>query len=108
MRMFLVLMFVALASAGYAIDGSTLSQQVYCDVKGIFSGSLGLLVGFGVALYGLLSIIKGNTASGILMIMAGAAVTMLPNIVESSLGGVANVLNSSNISNGASFTPAGC
>ena len=89
-------------------SGLALSQQVYCDIKSLFSGQLGLLAGFGIALYGLMQIVQGSTGPGVFLIAGGAVVTLLPNLIESFMGGVGGVLTSTGISNSGNFSPQGC
>jgi hypothetical protein len=83
------------ANGGLAIG---LTQNLYCDMKGLLSGSVGLMIGFAVALLGLMKIIQGSTGTGIIFILMGAAVTALPNIVESTIGGIGSVLYENDIS----------
>lgn len=92
--LFLILVLVLMAGSALAAnqsDGSlglSLTQGMYCDMKGLFSSNIGKIVGLLVALMGLLKIIQGSTGMGIAFIMGGAAVTMLPSLIESFLGGV--------------------
>lgn len=85
------------ADAATGVDGLNLTRQIYCDVKLLVGGNIGLLVGFAAALFGLLQMIQGNTGSGILIIAAGALVTQLPALIEGSLDGVAGVLKGAGI-----------
>ncbi|MFZ2586798.1 MAG: hypothetical protein WAZ18_01545 [Alphaproteobacteria bacterium] len=111
MRILLTLTLLFIATTALAADPATiptgleLSKSVYCDIKSLFNGSLGLLAGFAIALYGLFQIIQGSTSGGIFFIVAGAAVTMLPNLIESTLGGLKGVLGG--ISTGGGFDASG-
>ncbi len=72
---------------------TTLTIGMYCDLKGIFSGKIGLLVGFVIALMGLMKLIQGNTSTGILFILAGAAVSWAPALIETFLNGVGSAVS---------------
>lgn len=98
-----ILLFTGLAlllTAGTAVAQSTdgslgaqLTVGLYCDMKALFRSNVGLIVGLVVALMGLLKLIQGNTGLGILFILGGAAVTSLPSIIESFLGGVGSAVS---------------
>ena len=78
-----------------AVDGVSLGIAMYCATQGLLSGTLGLLVGFSIALYGLYLITTGAGGFGIFLIVCGPLVTMLPSLIESSLSGLGAVLSRS-------------
>jgi hypothetical protein len=102
----LLLVLVALgflvAGPGFAQDASIgLSKRLTCYVfYTLAESTVGLLIGFVIALFGLWTIIKGNTMAGIFTILAGAAVTALPYLVVSFFEGSQTVLRESDISTG--------
>lgn len=90
---------VALAQLGVAEDaGVGLSKRLICYTFSTIGGTIGLLVGFGISLYGLWTIIGGKTGLGLAIILGGAAVTAIPSLVATGLGGLQEVLRSGNIS----------
>lgn len=78
--------------------GTTLAQSIWCDMKSVFDGSVGLLVGFGVALLGLWQVVQGKGMAGVLLIAGGAAVSQLPALIESTLQGMGSALQAAGIS----------
>lgn len=122
MRMILfVVAALALAGAGYADapaaapNGTALAYDTYCSIKGMVSGNLGLMVGFGAAVFGLVQLIQGKTGAGLFLILGGALVTALPGMIEGTLSGLGSVLRTSGISetgDGAgsnnAYKPSGC
>lgn len=80
------------------VDSVALTQGMYCDIKGLLGGKIGMLIGFGVALLGLMKMIQGNVGGGVLFIVFGVLVTWLPNLIEGTLGGLGGVLYDAGIS----------
>ena len=93
---FMAMPAIALASSHpTTLDGVSLGIAMYCATQGLLSGTLGLLVGFSIALYGLYLITTGAGGFGIFLIVCGPLVTMLPSLIESSLSGLGAVLSRS-------------
>ena len=77
---------VAQAQAG----DTAISQAkvVYCGMKGLIEGNLGLVAGLIMAFLGVWGLINGGSLmTGIVFIVAGASLTAIPGMVESTLGG---------------------
>ena len=109
----MVLVLAMLAGLGWADDAAgessvALSMSVYCGVKSLVNGNVGLLIGFAVAIFGLYQLVQGKTGGGLLLIVGGALVTFVPNLIESALEGVSSVLNSSTISTDSAFKAPSC
>lgn len=86
-----------------------MATYLYCGVKGLITGNVGLLLGLILAATGVWVIIQGHSlASGISMIIFGTIVTALPVIVESSLSGMASLLKESGIAFSAFSVPEAC
>ncbi|MCP5405258.1 MAG: BPSL0067 family protein [Pseudomonadaceae bacterium] len=78
--------------------GIGLSRRLICYSFSVLGGYVGLLIGFGAALYGLWTMIQGKFGWGLALIGGGALVTMAPPLVASSLSGVQSILNNTQIS----------
>ncbi len=62
-----------------------------------------------MALYGLVQIIQGHSAAGLTLIIGGAVVTLLPNLIESFMGGLNGIMNSTGLGGTKEgFKPEGC
>lgn len=88
------------ATAG-ASDGQTsimLSKRLYCDTKSLIEGNLGILLGLLLVIMGIWSLIRdGSWTDGLIMIIFGALVTALPGLLESTYGGLGDMLKQSGI-----------
>ena len=94
----LVAVMVLMGPEVWAADaGLNLSRRLICYVYSNFSGTIGLLVGFCIALYGLWMIIQGSLGGGVFLIAGGAVVSQLPGLVASTLSGVQGILKQSEI-----------
>lgn len=74
------------------------TTQLYCGLFSIMNGKIGLFVGFSVALYGLYLLIENANMRGIYIIVCGALLTALPNIVIGGIQGTAAFLQAVKIS----------
>jgi hypothetical protein len=114
--MVVVLAGLAWAHGAWAQDTSptdgqiamALSQQLYCQAKGVLSGNLGLLAGMVIALYGLYTMINGAVSGGLILVICGALLTALPSLVQSTMQGLSGFLTSTQISAQALQIPPGC
>jgi murein DD-endopeptidase MepM/ murein hydrolase activator NlpD len=87
--------------------GVGLSKRLTCYVFYLIEISyIGLLLGFCIALYGLWTIIQGNSGWGIGFIIGGAIVTMLPALTTTFLQGTQDVLNQQHIATGGTHIRA--
>lgn len=76
------------AQAGIFSGSSGLALQLTCQIYTILSGTLGLLLGFCVACYGLYLILRDAAyKSGLAWIVVGALFTAVPGILMSTLDG---------------------
>lgn len=89
--------------------GIQLSQQLYCDGKSLLQGDVGLIFGLLMVFFGIWALVRGSKmAPALITIIFGALVTALPSLVESSLGGIGQLLSDSNMtgsSTSANATP---
>jgi len=79
--------------------GLSLSQQFYCQAKGVLSGNLGLIAGLLLALTGLWAMVNGSLTGGVITLICGALITALPSLTESFLKG-AYTFTQHNLGNG--------
>lgn len=99
MALGLLAVMLALPMLGMAQEsaGVGLSKRLICYTFATLNGTVGLLLGFCLALYGLWTIIQGSPGWGIGLILGGAILTQVPNLVAAFLGGTQNVLESTQI-----------
>ena len=63
------------------------------DIYGLITGSMGTLIGLGIALLGLYSWIVKQETWGIMMIIGGVAVTAFPGVFDSMREGFSSALS---------------
>lgn len=98
----LLSLMLLLPALGIAEDASVgLSQRLLCYTFSVMGGTVGMLVGFVVALYGLWTIIQGKMGWGLFLILGGAMVTAAPQLIGASFSGMQGVLEGSGISDDA-------
>lgn len=87
--------------------GEVLSAQLYCGVKTLVEGNIGLAIGLLIMFAALWSLARGGKmAPALISIMFGALITALPSLVESSMGGLAQLMSETGMTDkGASFEP---
>ncbi len=116
----MVLGFAVLAVAGFAQatnsptpinDGSLsvyLTNQIYCDARGLLTGNIGLMIGLLLVVVGLWSLVTGGGWFGaVITIVAGAAVPSLPALVEGFFIGLSTLLSDAQMS-ARPFIPPNC
>jgi len=94
---FLIAPDIAFAEAG----GSLLT-----DVQNLLTGSVGTVVGLGVSLFGLWVWLAQQSSWGILILIAGAAVTAFPGLYKGLAEGFENAFATSG-AKGTSARPGG-
>jgi hypothetical protein len=81
---------IAQTSSGGGAGGS-----LKTDVVGILTGNLGTVVGLGVSLFGLWVWLAQQSSWGLLIVIAGAAVTAFPGLYSGMAQGFAAAFGSS-------------
>jgi|GEM_PF-1506001 len=93
----------ALARAQVGEQGraaEVLAKGLYCNTFDVLSGDIGLILGLLVGFVGFLILIfKQLHATGIILILAGVALTALPAFFESTFSGVSGMAAQSGIGN---------
>lgn len=105
------LAFMAVSAFASTVGGKTdseiLTQGLYCGIKGLIEGQLGLLVGLVFVTTGLAVLIKGGKwVPALILVFTGAVITAVPNMINSFFEGYNSMLRSASIGSGAegSFT----
>lgn len=89
----IALMIVSMNGLTFAADAGSAGANLLGTVTDMLSGSIGTIIGLGLAFLGLWTwIVKQETAAGITMILGGVALTMLPQVFEGAKGVVGGVL----------------
>lgn len=91
----LLLAFIGLSA--HALDGDAPGAAEVRLLEMIFTGNIGLAIGLAIAILGIFSFVKGNTAGAIVFVVLGVIITLLPGIyngvriiacpIASALGG---------------------
>ncbi len=86
-----VLAGVCLCASAVAQDdkqASVLTIQLYCDIRGLITGNVGVLIGLLLVFGGIWSIVQGKSIfSAVVAIILGGLVTSMPPLVESFIQG---------------------
>ena len=96
-KSFLLAMFIAVAAVAMMLvpevamsadinttgTTSTAGEGLLADVFGVFQGSVGALVGLGISLLGLWMWLMQQNSWGIVLLIAGALLTVFPDIFAS-------------------------
>lgn len=89
----------AYASFGDEAASVGMAARLMCETFTVMSGTLGLLAGFALALYGLwLIIMSGEMKGGMLFIVVGAILTAIPGITRTILIGTSEFFQAAKIS----------
>lgn len=75
----LVLFLFGAAVGVYAAEGDVGSAELHLFEK-IFTGNIGLTLGLLVAAVGIFSFVNGNLVGGIIMVVLGVIITLLPGV----------------------------
>ena len=94
--------WAAAASDPNASDGSVsiqLSSKMYCDVRDLVQGDIGLLLGLVLVFMGIWSMVQGAKIVAVLpIIIIGSLVTALPSLIEETFKGLGGLLSGVGIS----------
>jgi len=102
----LTVAFVLFAAALFAmvpdVAHAEAGTSLLTDVQNLLTGSLGTVVGLGISLFGLWVWLAQQSSWGILILIAGAAITAFPGLYKGMTDGFKSAFSSS----GASGTSA--
>jgi hypothetical protein len=110
----MVALGVALAVGAWAATGgddqqaSILTIQLYCDVRRLITGNVGVLIGLLLVFGGIWGIVQGKGIySAVIAIIMGGLVTSLPSLVESFIQGTNKLLMQTGIAK-TQYEPFNC
>lgn len=85
-----------------------LSSGIYCSLKHLLEGNIGLLAGLVLVFLGIWGLINGGSLTpALIIIVIGGLITALPTLVESGFSGLGDLLYQTNIS-GKTYDPPAC
>lgn len=90
---FAVIAAVPDVMAASGSNSSSVGSTFLDDVTGIISGNLGTLLGLGISLFGLWMWLVQQSSWGLIILIAGAALTAFPGIYGSISGGFQDAFN---------------
>ncbi len=77
--LFVIGLFLLGAACGYAAEGDVGAAELQLLEK-IFTGNIGLTLGLIVAAVGIFTFVNGNIIGGIIMVVLGVLITLLPGV----------------------------
>ena len=80
---------VLMPEAAHA-DGASVGSSLFSDVQGLVQGNIGIVVGLLLSLFGLWMWLVQQATWGLLIVVAGAALTAFPGIYAALNSGVKN------------------
>lgn len=87
----LTLAFAVFATAIFALvpdmAHATAGQSLLTDIQNILTGQLGTVVGLGISLFGLWVWLAQQSSWGLLIVIAGAAITAFPGLYKGMTDG---------------------
>lgn len=93
-KSFFTLAFTLFATAIFTLApdmahaaGSTAGQSLLQDITGLLTGSMGTVVGLGISLFGLWVWLAQQSSWGLLIVIAGAAITAFPGLYKGMTDG---------------------
>jgi hypothetical protein len=103
---------LALPLTGHAADALGdasvgMSERLICSTFSILQGDIGLLAGFAIGIYGLLTVIRGSLGFGLFLVVAGALTTAVPGAIASGLGALQGVIENTGLSSGGNMQVGG-
>lgn len=89
---FLTALFVLAATAVFALapdvaHANGAGQSLLADITGLLTGSMGTVVGLGISLFGLWVWLAQQSSWGLLIVIAGAAITAFPGLYKGMTDG---------------------
>lgn len=90
-KKFLTVAFALFAAAIFSlapeVAHATAGQSLLADVTGLLTGSMGTVVGLGISLFGLWVWLAQQSSWGLLIVIAGAAITAFPGLYKGMTDG---------------------
>ena len=83
---FALLVAVSLVLPDVAHAQSNVGNSLLTDIQGLISGRLGTVIGLGISLFGLWMWLAQQSSWGLLIVIAGAALTAFPGLYGSLAG----------------------